>query len=445
MISPEGSTRYFALAAIILALMLAARFIVAYLYLLPSPVADPAYFITASANYCTSGFLGTTAYPIDPSGQARMIWHGFVSPMLFGKLNVGCEAPHYYLIFWFIEALTSAAILVLARWRGLALLPTLGLAAFALAAQNAIGFRPESLAILLVVFAELAIFRQRAALLGVIGGTLLCTQPTVAGLYGLSMLLLRPEWSKRWLAIGLGASFAILLLIAIYPFPILDLVSGIGLQAKRLVSRTDGSVLWYYLLIPSLPVWSLLLIGTLVLAARRRPLALFLLPVLWFLGPRVPPVYYNLVPLCLLYAFVALEWATPKTALAVGIASLAIGIVGLSYGSLRDALTMYRYGDTFSSTSAQVARLAGSGVKFSSVPSFLTLTNPELRFTDPARHAAAIAPGDAAVRITAVNGMPRSPCPENGTSTPAVSLGVGKLTLFNSNSGWMVYVCREQN
>ena len=287
-------------AAAVLAAVLLLRFVLGAVFLLPSPVGDSEFFLTSSINLCSAGFFGTTVYPIDPSGQARMIWHGFVSPMLYSTLNVDCSARGYYLVAWGLQLLTCASVLLLARARGHSFVPAVGMAFLALAAQIAIGFRPEALAVLLIVLAELAIQFRQYAVLGALAGTLACTQPTVAALYAVSMALLRPELLRQWLPAAGGAIAAVLLLFWIYPFPATDLLTGILLQAKKLAGRADGSLISYYLLLPSLPAWGLLLLGTAALAARQRPMLLLIAPLAWYFGPRVPPVFYNLIPLCIL-------------------------------------------------------------------------------------------------------------------------------------------------
>lgn len=420
---------------------LAWRFMLEYLSLLPSPVGDPAYFITATANYCRTGFLGTTAFPIDPSGQSRMIWHGFVSPMLFRVFSFNCGARDFYFDLWLIKAATAVSIMALARRRNYPPLAALGAALFTLAAQTGIGFRPETLAILWVVLAELATERGLHPTLGAISAALLCTQPTVAGIYVATIAILRTELIKHWFAIFLGGICALLALLFVYPFPIFDLVQGVALQAHRLIGRSDGSVAGYYLLMPALPGWGLLLILAAIPVARRKPALLLLVPVLWFFGPRVPPTYYNLVPTCILLILVGIGWTTPKIGKLLGIAAITSGVVGLGFVGARDSLTIFRYGNTFAATRNQVAQLAAAGARFEDVPAFLTLTNPEQRFTDPTAKPSVAVESAARVTIFAVNGTPRSPCREGGTTAPAVRLAIGTWTLFNSNSGWMIYVC----
>jgi hypothetical protein len=440
--APAIDKRFAVLFAVLIA-ALALRFVAEVICLLPSPVGDSGFFITASANYCGSGFLGTTAYQIDPTGQSRMVWHGFVSTMLFGAAGASCGARSYYFVLWMLQAATLGAVLVLARLRGYSVAATAGLALFALAAQTACGFRPETLAILLVVLAEIALARSWYLVLGALAGTLLCTQPTVAGIYALSTLILRPELLKRSLPIGAAAALTTAALLALYPFPVADLVEGIRLQAVRLVGRSDGSVLSYYLLNTSLPGWGLLFLASVAAAVRRTPWFLLMVPVLWFFGPRVPPVFYNLVPPSVMLIAVIFE-RSPAVANWIGILGAGVALLGLGFVNTRDLMTAYRYGDTFVATSVRVATLAREGRTFDSFPPLLALTNPELRLTDPRvhpRYSSAAAPGG--LNIFAVNGMPRPPCPSESPAETAVSLPIGKKILFNSNSGWMIYVCES--
>jgi hypothetical protein len=427
-------------AAAALAAVLLLRFVLDAVFLLPSPVGDSEFFLTASINLCSAGFFGTTAYPIDPSGQARMIWHGFVSPMLYSALNPGCSARGYYLVAWGLQLITCASVLLLARARGVAFVPGVGMAFLALAAQITIGFRPEAVAVLLIVWAEIALQFRQYAVLGALAGTLACTQPTVAAIYAVSMALLRPELLRQWLPVACGAITAVLLLFWIYPFPVADLLTGILLQARKLIGRADGSLISYYLLLPSLPAWGLLLLGTAALAARRRPMLLLIAPLLWFFGPRVPPVFYNLIPLCILLVAYCLGAYSARIAGYVGLASLLVGAAGLGFVSLRDVLTVQRFGDTFPQTRSQIAELVAGGAHLARVSSIVALTNPELEITNPRRAPApAVASGDE-VSIVAVNGTPRAPCL---SATRDVSLGLGSVKLFNSNSGWMIHVCPD--
>src|SRR5262249_41518867 len=167
-------------------------------WLIPAPDGDSALFLAVSANYCQTGFFGSTAFDIDPSGQSRMVWHGFVSPLLYGAINPRCEPAVFYVTFWVIKVLSLAGVWLLGRARNLPHLSRHGLILFALAAQTYIGFRPETLAIFLIIAAELVQVWRQYTLLGAVMGALLCTQPTVAALHGLVLLLTRPPLLKEW-------------------------------------------------------------------------------------------------------------------------------------------------------------------------------------------------------------------------------------------------------
>ncbi len=66
--------------------------------------------------------------------------------------------------------------------------------------------------------------------------------------------------------------------------PAADLLTGILLQAKKLIGRDDGGLLSYYVLLPSLPAWGLLLLGTAALAASKRPMLLLIARLAWYFG-----------------------------------------------------------------------------------------------------------------------------------------------------------------
>ena len=431
------------IAYVCLAGLFAFRFVVDCLWLLPAPTGDSGLFVTASVNYCRSGFLGTTAFAIDPTGQSRMVWHGFVSPMLFGALNVGCSSAGFFVAAWVLKLLTAVSIVLLGRKRGFPSWTTWGLTAFALAAQYQIGFRPEGLAILLIVLIELSFAYRQDVIAGALMGTLLCTQPTLAALHGLVMLLLRFELLPRWRLISAGYVTTVLILVALYPFPILDLLQGIMLQGKMLVARSDGSLVPYYLTSPWLPGWGLLFVAGCVLATVKKPLIALAFPFFWFFGPRLPPTTYNLIPICLFLVICLSAWWSARFMNALGIASLMIALLGIGMLSLRDVLTIQTYGDTFNETHQMVDGLVRAGIGMGSSPPLVALTNPALRATDPTdnrRHLQT--PQFKSADLYAVSGRPTNPC-TNSAPTTSSGLRLGSFNMFNSNSGWSVYVCRH--
>lgn len=440
------SNRTYANVAGLIVLLLACglRFVIEGIYHLPSPVGDSSYFISASVNYCRTGFLGTTAFQIDPTGQARMIWHGFVSPMLFSRMSYNCSATGLYITLWAVKALTSAAVIWTGLRRRQSLAIIAGLLAFAFAAQSVIAFRPESVGLLLIALAEVAFECEAPLLLGLLLGTLLCTQPTLAALHGLVLVIARFSWLwRRRMYFTLGYAAAVGVLFAWYPFPAVDLLKGIALQAKMIVARSDGNVLSYYLLVPFLPFWGGLLVVTWSIMISRNRMYLALAPFLWFFGPRLPPTYYNLMPICWTLMVLVCMRSSERTSQILGVASFSLATLGLATLSARDVLTIEAYADTFRATHNQIAQLAQSGAIIGEVPAFVSLTNPSLGVTDPSViRLPANSSGTRTYALYAVNGRPHSPCGEISPE-PRVSLSVGQFTPFKSNSGWMTYVCRS--
>jgi hypothetical protein len=140
---------------------------------------------------------------------------------------------------------------------------------------------------------------------------------------------------------------------------------------------------------------------------------------------------------------IACGWSSQFVANLLGTASFIVGAVGLTFMCARDMLTIARYGDTFHGTSSEVKQWEARGAHIDTAPAFLSLTNPELHMTDPnAPRRAAVALDKDSIDLYAVNGRPISPCLPDPVA-PQVSLAIGNTTLFRSNSGWMVYVCRS--
>jgi hypothetical protein len=76
-------------AAVLLQLLINTR------WLIPAPVGDASFFLAVSANYCQTGFFGSTALNVDPSGQSRMIWHGFCLRCCTGLSILGANLPYF--------------------------------------------------------------------------------------------------------------------------------------------------------------------------------------------------------------------------------------------------------------------------------------------------------------------------------------------------------------
>jgi hypothetical protein len=183
--------------------------------------------------------------------------------------------------------------------------------------------------------------------------------------------------------------------------------------------------------------------------ARRR--LLLLLPLLWFYGFRVPPTYYNLVPL---FGAMLLSLWMPLPALEVTrreqaqrwvlvlCALLASG--GLAQSALRDVGSWVQYRSTLDAAMAQrPLALAGGGVPCA-VPGWFALTEPADFFQPshvPTARDCAAAPAQAQRDLVGSGALGRRPDAAGCTAWPHDTPVPGLRRLFRSDSGYGFAVC----
>lgn len=429
--------------AILIFATLFARAVLELVYLLPAPVADSILFLDATHNFCTKGLLGTALFSMDPKGLDRYVWHGFLSPWLYAKLNPTCSAPNYFLVNFLLKICSVFLAFWITRQRGLKTVYGCVVAMIVLMIDERYGFRPDPLALLLILGAESALRKNKTELAFAALAALLWTQPTVFGLYtAFSVVLRHKEW-LLYLRIGniavfFGVSCALALL---YPFPVVDLLAGLKAHASMISARRDGGFFSYYMMANLTPGWSLVLLGSLTCLIQRSWRFVILLPIFWWFGPRVPPTAYNLMALLPLILLAALCEAPRRARVALATLSFFVALTGLGQGLARDFATIATYGDTFTAQRDQVlGDRALWNNSLGSVPGFarLWLQGTLPRKSSPIQEdRGEVTP--SSVNYVAISGSARSPCPEEAPDTKGSFLFGKKL--FNSSSGWHAYRC----
>lgn len=425
-----------ALVAIALALQAA--------LVLPVPFGDPVMFLAAAHHYCASGFFGTSLYPIDPGGLDRYVWHGPLSPLLHRYLNPSCSLAGYYLVALGIKASSAWLVWKIGQHNRMAPHVTGAVILVVLAAQGQIGFRPESLAIALMLAAEYALLAQRRGWASGLITALAWTQPTVFGLYFLFIVLLRPSMMRSLLSPSpIALSVAVSgVMIAVYPFPLVDLLSGILRQASINAGRVgEPGFLTFYGFSHFLPGWAIAFLVALICLTLKKPALLALWPFLWWFGPRVPPTHYNLIallPILSLYALASAHedvfgrWQKALFFLLIGVA-----LGGLGQLFLRDALTVTHVGNGVREARLLVeGDLNNPGVRLGHVDGIVHLLVGSGRLK-----LAMQRPGDEVVSYYMVSGQAQSPCPSQSPDFGGLSLAGVKL--YSSTAGWQLYRCEE--
>ena len=444
------------MASVVVVVVFAVRLIFFLLLHAPAPNGDSILFASVAHYQCTTGRFETPIFPLDPSGGIRYVWHGLVHPMVLSWLAPGCGVQGLYLalIFWML--LSAGLVWLVVRplkgaWWALAV------AVVVFALQSRQGFRPETTAVVLVILADCFRFHLRNAIWTTLVGILAWLHPTAFVLYLAYALLTTnlPElrrlllgW-KKWLPLALAAQ---VLLLAVYPFPIKDLLHGLSLQGQNFGARSDGSVWTYYLRSDFFPLFGVAFGATWVMASWRRPALLLLFPLIWYYGLRVPPANYNLITLwgCLLWWLVTNPGTElqERWALRVAFGSMVLAMLGLSQSILRDTHSWLKYGVTPTAAQQAVEALQKQGLQICGVPAYFTLLFPAPRFEadyNPQFKGCRTGALDQQRDLVSPNLIKNrtdatlcSPWASKGQGLPGVS------SLLNSDSGYSFWVCPHQ-
>lgn len=418
--------------------LILSRGILEGIFTLPAPYGDSILFLATASNLCRDGFFGTSLFPIDPLGQNRFIWHGFLSPWLYGSISGGCEIRGFYLMSLGLKTLTLWVVWRICRIKKTPLWCFASFALLTWASQSVVGFRPEALAIFLIVSTELSFQTKRGYLATLLISALAWTQPTVFGLYMLFNIFTRPAelvtlFKINYISAGI---LAMAVFAFIYPFPIIDLIKGISLQASMISSRShEDGFINYYLLAHFLPGWALVFVFSLFFIIREKMWLVITLPFLWWFGPRVPATNYNLIALLPLCLVMALRLKNDRIRIPLAILAFGVGTVGLSQQSLRDGLTLLQRGSGIEESRRMLeADLNNKSVEIVNADGLVhILVNPK----KIARSSKKESPIKVSYRQ--MSGLSQSPCPEQQSTFPGLMLH--KKSIFNTPSGWQFYRC----
>jgi hypothetical protein len=421
----------------------------------PAPAGDSILFASVAQYHCASGKFETPIFPLDPTGAMRYVWHGIGQSALLSWLNPDCSVRGGYVALSLLLLATSLLILrLLVPTRGWWVGMAVALVVFAL--QSKQGFRPEVSAMLLVLVCEW--LRHRGSALGCVAaaGLLPWFHPTAFLLYAGWWLLTtsRAELSALLRQAGRVVAVAAavqLSLWAVYPFPLADLLHGLSLQGRTFAQRTDGDVFTYWIRSDFFPLFGLAFAWAYTICVVRKPALLLMLPLWWFYGFRVPPAYYNLVPLfgaMLLWLWwpgtpSTVRWY-PQARSALLVLCVLLAGAGLAQSVVRDGVSLVRYGSTLEAAAGQLTVVQASGQVPCRVPRWITLMEEAKAFE--ASQQPTLKRCDSAEATTRVDLVPplelrqrpdRSLCKPWPQDQPMPVLG----RLFQSDSGYGFLIC----
>jgi len=390
--APAGPVRIAWFSAVALAAVLVVARLAIYLaWQLPAPMGDGVLFASVANYHCATGRFETPIFPLDPTGAYRYTWHGIGHPALLSWLNPDCSSEGAFLALTLVLAASLALVWAITHHLGARVWLALAVTVFALQAKQ--GFRPETTTVLWLLLCAALRARQQWSWWTTATGVLAWIHPTVFILYAAySALCLRvPDWRALWLSARAWLPAALLaqaLLLWLYPFPLADLLQGLSLQGQSFWQRSDGSVFTYLVRSDFFPLFGVAFVLVFALSVRRRVALLALLPLIWFYGVRVPPAYYNLVPLFVVMLLDLLldtpaqnsPWPWRATQAALW-ASALLALSGLSQSVLRDAASRLQYRSTLADAHHHLKALEKQGLAVCELPAFFTLVEPARAFS----------------------------------------------------------------
>lgn len=442
---------------ILLGVLLTARFILNLVLQFPAINGDSILFASVANYHCTTGRFETPIFPLDPSGGIRYVWHGVVHPAVLSWLALGCGAGGLYLAQTFLMLVTVVCAWLFVRApRGMWWAVCIAVALVAL--QTKQGFRPEATAMLLVLITEWLRSQRHSVGWMVLAGVQAWLHPTAFIFYVAYVLLstgkdevlwLFSQW-RQWLLLTLASQ---VLLLWMYPFPIADLFQGLALQGETFAARSDGSIWTYHIRSDLFPLFGLVFLATLLTVSLHRPVFLLLLPLCWYYGVRVPPTYYNLLPLWVCLAWFLTVQMLPSSldrwSRRVVFGSAVLASVGLFQSVARDTHSWFKYGASLSKAQETINEIESQGLVVCGVPAYFTLIYPSGGFSashQPQWHGCEKSSDTLKRDLVSPTAIKERKDASSCTAWPLRSTGLpGLSAIFKTDSGYSFYVCPHES
>lgn len=317
----------------------------------PAPVADSAIFASVAMSECRGENFISSLYQYN-SLDNRYLWHAIGMPFIVSLLNFNCtNFGQFFAITIIIVCTLYLSLRVTSFPKDI--FKSLVFFSIVLALQVKSEFRPETLAIPIVLLTEL--LKSNRNKYWIISLTLCAwIQPTVFSIYLLYILLSisKSEVIDSLKNIKILAICVLLNLIIIYAYPykIWDYISVLVYQGSRVysenVSLNDFYV--YYIKSNFFPLFGVFFIIILILSIINNKKLLLMLPLLYFVAfshfVTIYTVYaFFLVIYLEIYKIINKNKFLNKLQIIIGIMSL----VGLYQGIGRDIFSYIKYNGTY--------------------------------------------------------------------------------------------------
>tara|TARA_B100001250_G_scaffold97653_1_gene81937 strand:- start:134 stop:1471 length:1338 start_codon:yes stop_codon:yes gene_type:complete len=428
-------------------------FIVEVIYFYPSPGVDSLWFLSLSFNICREDLftgLRTVVYNRD-AVMEEWVRHGWFMQYILAKFNLFCSIRGIYFFNFIIKIATSLAIYQILKNKEKNNFFLAIIIFCILLLQIKLEFRPETFSILLCSLIYLCFKSKRFFLVGSLIGILFFTQFIImcfVGLFGLLFFYKDIFKIKNFFYAALGFLIFLILLDNIYPYSILDYINGLILnsgtrQGSGVHLITDNFYIWFksfyeFFLFPDfIPLWGILFIIIYINIIINNFWVIITLPFIWFFGPHVPiGSYYlmGLTPLLLILQYENFNKINFFTKYKKIFFYFLTIFVFLSFTLIftRNILTIIQHGNEIKYTKSFLQK---NLEKIDLLPSFGSLLIQDWKLKNEENE-------NFLYDLYSVNGS-RNPCPDNISEKKDHAIYIFNYKIFNSNSGYGIYVCKK--
>ena len=428
-------------------------FIIEVIYFYPSPGVDSIWFLGLGFNICREDlFIGLKSVVYN-RGAIHEEWlrHGWVMQYLMAKFNFFCSIRGIYLFNFLTKIITSLVLykILKSKEKNNFFLAMIILCVFVI--QMKLEFRPETFSILLYALIYLFFKTKKYFIVGSLFGVLFFTHFVIfcfVGLFGILFFYKDILNIRKISSLILGFLLFVFLLDFIYPYTVIDYITGLMSNSG---SRVGSGVylihenfnLWLkdfleFFVFPSfIPLWGVLFTILLINSTINNNLVIFSLPFVWFFGPHVPMGSYylqGLTPLLLILQYEKIKninfYTNYKKIFFIFVTIFFL--VSSAQIFSRNVLTIFQHGNEFNKSKKFLVK---NLEKIDLLPSFgfLLIDNWKLNEQND---------NEILYETYSVNGS-RNQCPQNNLNYKDPSLYIFGLKLYNSNSGYGIYICEK--
>lgn len=436
-----------------LSFIILTTFFIEVIYYLPSPAGDSEHFLKLSFNICRYKTFMAFGSPLGD----EWTYHGWIPSYLKSLLNMNCNYEFIFLFNFIVKLITiffSYKLLknkIKDEYLFILLI-------FIFIIQLKLQFRPENFALMLITIIYFLFENNKIKLVPVFFGFLFYTHVVFFSFLSLFFIISYYKFYFKlriFLETILVFLLTILILDLIYPYSILNYITG-NIQ-KNSATWLAGSLFnlklftEYYIITKVhgggyLPLWGVLFFLITFMLLCKKKLFFMIIPFLYFFSLRNIPGNYYMVGLTPILIYIYLLEKNKNQIIKINFKKILflliilISILGHSHYLARNILTILNFKNDFIKTSNFIKKNNDLINKF---PTFGFLINKNIRLQSYKINNCQncnLSKTEKKYDLYSVNGIV-NPCPKSNANQKDYSLKFMNKRVFNSNSGYGIYIC----